>query len=81
MLTQVLEQYEQLKKEHPDSLEAIFFLTQPELFRHEDSVHIKELSLRKYQTGQHPLDVPFYKKISRFIPSQELKNLPSQDEI
>jgi hypothetical protein len=80
-LQQALEQYSELKEQHPDTLEAIFFLTQPELFRHEDSIHIKEISLSKYQTSRHPLDVQFYKRLSRIIPTEQLKNLPSQDEI
>lgn len=80
-LQQALEQYNELREQYADTLEAIFFLTQPELFRHEDSIHIKEISLGKYQTSRHPLDVQFYKRLSRVIPAPLLKNLPSQHEV
>lgn len=81
LFRQAAQQYEQFLKEHPLQAEAIFHLSRPSRFNPDDSVVIKEVGLPRYGTDAFPLDLRYYKQISRVITSETIQKLKKTDEI
>lgn len=68
-------QYEQFIGQYPLQVEAIFHLTSPTLFTPEQSVVVKEVPLPPYGTRVYPLDLKYYKQVSRLLSKPTIEKL------
>jgi hypothetical protein len=75
------QQYEKFLQEHPRQAEAIFHLSRPSRFNPDDSVVIKEVALPRYGTDAYPLDLRYYKQISRVIAPETVQKLKKDHEV
>ncbi|MCB9081683.1 MAG: hypothetical protein H6555_08235 [Lewinellaceae bacterium] len=82
-LEEITQEFESFLQEYPKLVEAIYHLSRPIPFDPSDSFVVKEVNMGRYNAHNYPLDLRFYKQISRVIPVHIIQRLskPFRDEI
>lgn len=80
---EVSDDFAQFRENHPQFVEAIYHLVEPTPFDPDTSFVVKEVNMGRYLAPDYPLDLRFYKQISRVLPADVIQQLssPYQDEI